>query len=132
VGVVKALLRFVSYVFHGLLALGLLALSGLAFIAGAQSLHLDMLPWTGSTLLYVLLLGSAAGLVILILALRGLVPWLFFLWSLVIAGLIVKSYFLSSYRFHPGEAKTAMYLAVGALIALVGAWFVMTRRRPAR
>jgi hypothetical protein len=132
VGVVKALLRFVSYVFHGLLALGLLALSGLAFAAGAHSLHLDMLPWTGSTLLYVLLLGSAAGLLILILALRGQAPWLFFLWSLVVAGLIVKCYFLSGYRFHPGEAKTALYLAVGSLIALVGAWFVMTRRRPAR
>jgi hypothetical protein len=114
-----------------LLALGLLALSGLSLAAGAQTLHLGMLPWTGSTLLYVLLFGSLAGLLILILALRGTMRWLYFLWSVVVAGLIIKGYFLSGYRFSPGEPRTAMYLLVGSVLGLVGAWFVMTRR-PAR
>ena len=127
-GVVKALLRFLSYVFHGLLAFGLLALAGLSLAAGADSLHMGMLPWTGSTLLWVLLFGSLAGLLILILALRGTMRWLFFVWSVMVAGLIVKGYFLSGYRFSPGEASTALYLLVGSLIGLVGAWFVMTYR----
>jgi len=37
--VIKALLSFLSYVFHGLLCLVLLVLSGLATIAGAQTLQ---------------------------------------------------------------------------------------------
>ena len=126
--VVKALLRFVSYVFHGLLCLGLLVLSLLAIASDEPALRLGMLPWTGPTLLHVLLFGSLAGLVILILALRGVLRWLFFLWSLGVAYLIIKGYYISGYRFSPGESKTALYLLVGSLIALIGACFVMTRR----
>jgi hypothetical protein len=129
--VVKALLRFVSYVFHGLLCLGLLVLSVLSLVAGAESLHLEMLPWTGSKLLYILLFGSLAGLLVLILALRGSMRWLFFFWSLLVAVMLVKGYFLGGYRFSPGEVNTALYLSVGSLIALVGSWYVMTYR-PAR
>jgi len=128
VGVVKALLRFASYVFQALFCIGLLALSVLAFVAGAQSLHLGMLPWTGSTLLYILFFGSLLGLLILLLALRGSARWLFFLWCLVIAVMVAKFYFLSGYRFAPGEARTALYLLAGSFIALLGSWFVMTRR----
>jgi len=127
-GVVKALLRFVSYVFHGLLALGLLALSVVAMAAGAPSLHLEMLPWSGPSALLCTALG---GLAILFLALRGWLRWLFFLWSLAVVVLIVRGYFLGGYHFSPGEINTALYLLVGSIIALPGAWFVMTRR-PAR
>ena len=130
--VVKALLRLLSYVFHALLCVWLLALSLLALIARAPSLHLAMLPWTGLTLLYILMFGSLVGLVILISALSGSARWLFFLWSLVVAFMVIKSYFLSGYRFSPGEATTALYLSIGSLIALLGSWFVMTRRGKAR
>jgi hypothetical protein len=128
--VVKALLRLVSYLFHGLLALVLLAMSGLALAAGARSLKLEMLPWTGSTLVYVLFGGSLLGLLLVILALRGTLRWLFFLWALVVAFYVLKGYFLSGYRFSPGEANTALYLAAGSILALLGAWFVMTKPRP--
>jgi hypothetical protein len=132
VEVVKALLRLLSYMFHVLLCVWLFALALLALFAGAPALHLAMLPWTGLTLLYILLFGSLVGLVIVISALSGHARWLFFLWSLVIAGMVIKSYFLSGYHFNPGEAKTALYLTVGSLIALLGSWFVMTRRSKAR
>ena len=66
---VKTLLRLFSYLFHGLLALFLIAVSGLALASGAPSLRLDMLPWTGSTLAYVVFAGAALGLVTLLLAL---------------------------------------------------------------
>ena len=65
--VIKALLSFLSYVFHGLLCLILLAMAGLAMAAGAQTLHLGMLPWTGSTLLYTLFFGAMFGLLTVIL-----------------------------------------------------------------
>jgi hypothetical protein len=128
VQVVKALLRFVSYVFHTLLCLGLLVLSVLGVISGAASLRLDMLPWTGPTLLYVLLGGSLAGLLIVVLALRGTLRFLFFVWSLAVVVLIVKGYYLSGYRFSPNEPKSVLYLFVGSIVALMGSWFVMTRR----
>jgi hypothetical protein len=128
VQVVKALLRFVSYVFHALLCIGLLLFSVVLFLSGADIVHLNMLPWTAPTVLYVLLFGSLAGLLILFLALRGTMRFLFFLWSLAVVVLIVRGYYLSGYRFTPGEATSVLYLFIGSLVALIGSWFVMTRR----
>jgi hypothetical protein len=127
VQVVKALLRFVSYVFHGLLCIGLFVFSVLLFVSGSPLVKLDMLPWAGSTLLYVLLGGSLLGLLILFLALRGTLRFLFFLWSVAVVYLIVKGYYLSGYRFTPGEPQTVLYLFIGSLVALIGSVFVMTR-----
>jgi hypothetical protein len=134
VGVVKTLLRFFSYLFHGILALFLMAVSGLALLSSGQSLHLGMLPWTGSTLTTVVFLASICGLLMLFLAMRGKLRWLFFLWSLGVIVLMVKGYILSGYHFAPGEARTAGYLMVAAFIALAGAWFQIWRKadRPGR
>jgi len=131
VEVFKALMRFLSYLFHTLLALFLFAVSGFAMASGARSLHLDMLPWTGSTLTYVLFFGSLFGLVTVVLALKGMLRPLFFLWSLAVTALLVKGYFLSGYHFAAGEIRTALYLLVASILALFGAWFQM-RRRPDR
>ena len=125
--VVKALSIFLSYVFHGLLCLILFAVSSVAFASGAQ-LHLDMLPWTGSTLLYALLFGSLAGLVTLVLAIKGTWRPLFFVWSLVVAVLLLKGYIFSGYRFSPGEFGPVVLLIVGSWIALLGSFARMLRQ----
>jgi hypothetical protein len=130
--VIKALLSFLSYVFHGLLCLILLAMSGLAMAAGVQTLQLGMLPWTGSTLLYALFFGALFGLLTVLLAIKGTFRPLFFVWSLVVTILLVKGYLLSGYRFSPGEFSTAMYLMAGSLIALIGSWMQMGRKAGAR
>ena len=130
--VIRALSIFLSYVFHGLLCLMLFAISSLAIAAGAQTLHLDMLPWTGSTLLYTLFVGSLVGLVTLALAIKGRWRPLFFVWSLAVALLLLKGYIFSGYRFSPGEFGTAMYLIGGSLIALPGSWMRMGRQAGAR
>ncbi len=124
----KALIRYLSYLFHGLLALFLLAISGLTLASGANSLHLGMLPWTGSTLTYVVFFGSLGGLIAVVLALRGTWRWLFFLWSLAVTILMVKGYIFSGYHFAPGEARKAGYLILASLIAPMGAWPAMGRR----
>jgi hypothetical protein len=131
---VKTLLRFFSYLFHAILALFLMAVSGLALASGSQSLHLGMLPWTGSTLNYVLFFGSICGLFTLILAIRGRLRALFFIWSLGALVLLVRGYVFTGYHFAAGEARIAGYLLGGSLIALAGAWFQMWRRvgRPDR
>jgi hypothetical protein len=125
--VIKALLSFLSYVFHGLLCLILAAMSGLALVAGVQTLQLKMLPWTGSTLLYTMFFGALLGLVTVILAIKGMLRPLFFVWSLAVTILLLKGYIFSGYRFTPGEFRTAIYLIVGSIIALLGAWVQMGR-----
>ena len=130
--VVRALLSFLSYVYHGLLCLILLAVSSLAIATGARTLQLGMLPWTGSTLLYTLLFGSLAGLATVLLAIKGKWRPLFFLWSLVVALLLLKGYIFSGYRFSPGEFGTATLLIVGSWIALLGSWVRMFRQIRAR
>ena len=126
-GVFKAIVCFLSYLFHTLLALCLLALSSLALATGANALRLNMLPWTGSTLAYAILFGSLVGLLTILLALKATLRPLFFLWSLTVTVLLVKGYFLSGYHFAVGEARTAAYLTAGSVIALLGAWFQMRR-----
>lgn len=124
----KTLLRLFSFLFHGLLALFLIAVSAFALASGAPSLQLDMLPWTGSTLEYTVLLGSMAGLVSLLLALRSKLRFLFFLWSLAIVVLLVRGYVFSAYHFQPGGVTSALGLTIGALLALLGAWLQMFSR----
>ena len=130
--VLKALLSFLSYVFHSLLCLILLAMSGLAMAAGARTLQLGMLPWTGSTLLYTVFFGALLGLLTVMLAIKGSLRPLFFLWSLVVTLLLVKGYIFSAYRFSPDEFRQVMYLIVASVIALMGAWAQMFRKRRAR
>jgi len=130
--VIKALLSFLSYVFHGLLCLISFAVSGLAMAAGAQTLQLGMLPLTGSTLLYAVFFGALLGLVTVILAIQGRLRPLFFVWSLLVTILLLKGYIFSGYHFSPGEFSTAMYLIVGSMIALIGSWVQMGREARAR
>jgi len=128
---VKALMRFFSYLFHGLLALFLMAISGLALGTGAaESLHLGMLPWSGATLTYVLFFGALAGLLITFLAMRGVLRVLFLIWSLLVVVLLVKGYVFSSYKFS-GNVSTAGYLMAASFLALIGAWIVF-RNQPSR
>jgi hypothetical protein len=132
VAVVKGLMRFIGFLYHLLLALFLLALSGLALASGTPNLQLGMLPWTGSTLVYVLFFGSLAGLVILILAFKRMLRPLFFVWALSVAILMLRGYMLSGYRFAPGEWRTAAWLIVFSWLAVIGAWFQMRAVSPVR
>ena len=119
----KAVISWLSYLFHFLLALLLLGIAGLALASGPQSLHLDLLPWSGSTLDYVLLAGSLFGLLSIALAVTGRLRFLFLLWSLAVAVLLTKGYVFSGYRFGVGEWRHAVYLTAGAWVAVAGAWF---------
>lgn len=85
-------MRVFSYLFHGLLSLFLLAISAVALASGT-ALHLDMLPWSGHTGTVVLLGAGLFGLFALLLALKGSVRFLFFLWSLAVFAMLVKGFF---------------------------------------
>ena len=129
--ILKAIMRYFSYVFHLLLASFLIAVSGLAMASGGGDLRLRMLPWEGDTLERILLIGAIVGLVIVILAMRGALRILFLIWSFLVFVLLVKGYIFSSYKFQPNEFRTALYLIAASFIALFGAWFQLQRtRRP--
>jgi hypothetical protein len=130
VEVVKALVRFCSYLFHAVLAIFLIAVSLVALSSGLQALHLDMLPWTGATLIHFTLFGGLFGLLTVVLATMGTWRVLFFLWSLAVTVLMIKGYIFSGYHFEPGEFRTALYLIAGSILALLGAWFQL-RSKPA-
>jgi len=133
VAVVSAILRFLAYLYHGLLALLLLALGTVLTIANAgNSVRLDMLPWSGSAAVWALLLGGIIGLTLVILAIRGVVRPLFFLWALIVVIMLIKGYFLSGYRFTPAEFDKVAYLLIGAFIALIGAFSQMFSRTSKR
>ena len=121
--VLKAVISWLSYLFHFLLALLLLGIAALALASGPQNLHLEMLPWSGSTLDYVLLAGSLFGLLSIGLAVTGRLRFLFLLWSLAVAVLLTKGYIFSGYRFAVGEWRHAVYLITAAWVAVAGAWF---------
>jgi hypothetical protein len=123
----KALLRFFSYLVHLVLALFLLATSGLALVSGTHNLQLGMLPWTGPALTYAVFFGALAALVTIALAVFDRARWPFCLWNLVVIVLIVKGYIFSSYHFASGEAPKALSLTLACVVALLGSWFVMWR-----
>jgi hypothetical protein len=130
VRVVSALLRFFSYVYHALFALAMFVLGALiTFAGGTQSHRLEMLPWSGAMAVYFLLIGGLFGLLTVVLAAAGKLRPLFFLWALVITVLLVKGYFLGGYRFTPEEFKDVVYLLIGSIVALIGAFVQMFRRR---
>lgn len=129
----KALLRWFSYLYHGLLALFLLLVSVIALASGsgASALQLDAMPWSGATLAWILLAASLFGLIALLLATTRRVSALFFLWSLIVAAMLLKGYVFSSFRFAPGVGvSTAIYLILGSWLALLGAWFGLRSPRP--
>ncbi len=130
-----AAVRFVmsafSYLFEGLLALFLAAIASLALASGS-ALHLEMLPWTGTTLDYVLLFGGICGLALVVLAVLGRLRPLFFVWTLAVLVLMIKGYVFGSYHFDAASARIAAYLVLGALLALVGGWMQMFRRSERR
>jgi hypothetical protein len=120
-------MRIYSYLFHALLGLFMLGISVIALLSGT-SLHLEMLPWSGNAGTYALLGGALFGLLSLLLALQGTARILFFLWSLAVFAVMLKGFFLSPYRFaDPAGFKTAALLTLGALLAILGAWFQLSR-----
>ncbi len=121
--IVRTIMRFFSYIFHGLLALLLLGLASLDGFSGDHNLRLDMLPWTDKVLTWWLFGLSLFGLVAVVLAIKGILRVLFFVWSAAVLVLMIKGYFLSSYYFRAGEFPTVVYLNAGAVLALIGAWF---------
>ena len=130
---IGALLRIYSYLYHFVVALFLLGLALVAILSNSHTLNLGMLPWKGSAL--TCWLGSAGllGLLSVLLALGGKLRFLFLLYALAVFGMMFRGYFVSGYTFSgKDEFRMAIWLTVGALVAIFGAWSQFRKKRRKR
>jgi hypothetical protein len=126
---VGILLRLYSYMFHLALSAFLL---GIAVIAGwsHQSLSLGMLPFSEDQMLSRVAILGVAGLLATLLALFRVFRYLFPLWAGLVLYLMVKGFLFSPYQFAGPEAfKMGLWLILGALLAFIGALWVLKSRR---
>ena len=126
-----ATLRLIGYLYHLLLSLFLLGV-GIVATASAAQLSLGMLPWTGDELTHWVLALGATGIVSVVLAATGFFRYLLPIWAIAVFVQMVRGFFLSSYAFSgPDQFHTAIWLTVGALVALIGAFlFPKKKVRP--
>jgi hypothetical protein len=131
VKVISFLVRIYSLIFHLLLSLLMIGLSVVGYFSTGAGLNLGMLPWTGNELIGSLLALGLGGLLFVVLAFNGAQRFLYMVWTLVMAYLLVNGYFLTNYRFSgEGEFRFAIYLAVAAVIAFLGGlWLLKTPLR---
>jgi hypothetical protein len=129
-GIVAALLRIFSYLFHLMLSGFLLGIASLAAMSAQHNLRLDMLPWTGAELTWWLMGLALFGLLTVILALFGKLRILFTIWCATALVLMVRGYFFSPYTFSgPEEFQFAGLLSLGALLAFLGSLAQFRKRK---
>ncbi len=115
------LLRLYSYLYHLVLCLFLLGISGIAAESHTGTLSLEMLPWKGEELIRYVLYGSLAGLLCLFLAMTGIFRFLFPLWTLLVAVLMFRGFMLTGYVFSNKEQfYWVLALIAGAFGAFLG------------
>ena len=129
--IIGTIMRLFSYAFHLVLGLFLLGISSMALCSGAHTLKIGVLPWREATLTYVLFGCALLAIASVLLSYFGILRVLFLLWSLAVAVMLVKGFVFSSFSFRSdGDAHTALYLTLGAILAVIGAWSAF--RKPAR
>lgn len=124
-------LRYFSLIFHFVLTVFLAAASGLAW-TGGHTLDIDVLPWDGATLIYVVFGASLIGLAGTLLAAKRVFPWLFVAWSAAALVMVLWGYIFSSYQL-PLNASIwlPVGLILGALLAAGGTLPVVTAAKRA-
>ena len=138
--VLGLLFRIYSYLYHLILALFLVGIATVAVVShlqahpheGGGNLILGMLPWKGYELVHWILGAGLFGLLSIMLAWIGKLRFLFLLYSLAVFGMMFRGYFLGGYVFSgKDEFRMAIWLTVGALVAIIGAWSQF-RRSPVK
>jgi hypothetical protein len=118
---VQAILRAYSYVFQFLICAALLALGTVAYLSDTP-LKLDFLPWTGKELTNWLFILGITGMIAIFLAVKGVLRFVFLLWTLATAYLTFKGIWSSPYTFSgPTEFYWAVAFFFGVLLTVLGA-----------
>ena len=72
--------------------------------------------------------GGLAGVLITLMAVCWKLRFLFLLWSLAVAVMLVRGYFFSAYHFTPGGFLPALAFVAAAILALAGSVLALRRR----
>jgi len=130
-GVLGALMRVYSYLFHGVVSLLMLVIALVSWLSGAHALNLLLLPWQGAALRWALLVFGLAGLVIVWLATRQTLHVLFLAWSALVLLALVRGFFFGwvHYLRGPYPISWALGLTLAALVALAGGWLQYRQSR---
>ena len=115
------LLRLYSYLYHLVLTLILIAISGIAIASDVHTLNLAMFPWKGDELIHWVFYGSIAGLVTIALAVTGVFRYLFPVWTLIVFVMMVRGFLILPYTFTgKDEFYKVVWLIAGAFVAFLG------------
>jgi hypothetical protein len=124
------ILRLYSYLYHVVLSLLLLGISGIAIASDVHTLNLPMLPWKGDELIHWVFYGSIAGLISIILAVTGIFRYLFPIWTLIVFVLMVRGFLISPYTFTGiDQFYLILGLIAGALLAFIGSLTPFRKKR---
>ncbi len=123
------LLRLFSYLFHLALSAFLLGVAAIAAFSH-QTLALGMLPFAEEQMVSRVAILGAIGLLATLLALFHVFRYLFPLWAGLALYLMVNGFLFSPYRFAgPDAFKSGLWLIFAALLAFIGALWVLKPRR---
>ena len=122
-GILQAILGIYSYLFHGLFALFLLGISFVSLTSGSGMFRFHLLPLEGKILACWLIGLAVTGILLVLLAMKGTLRSVFFVWTLVVLALVLRGFFFSGYSFARGTTQltTAVWMILAALLAVVGA-----------
>jgi len=130
----RGVLRVYSWIFESLLCLLGIGVAIVSLTVGAADpVQVDWLPWSRTALPAWLIGLGILGLIFVLLAILNRARILLFLFAAAVFVLLAKGLFLSTASFEgPGEFKTAVWLVIAALIAIIGAWPSSNRARDYR
>lgn len=132
--VIAMVLRFYSCLFALLAGMFMTGISCLLLFTGAKNFKLDMFPfWKGESALYGMLVLGLLGIAAALLGLVKKVKPLLLVYTVILFALMMYGFFLSPvYRFTGApEARSVAWIALAALIAVVGAFVQFREARRA-
>ena len=116
-------LRLYSYAFETALCGAGLLLGVFTLASSNVDVRVPWLPWTGAAQMQWIVGLSIAGIISVALALFGMMRTLLFLFSAVVVAILVRGLFSTQYTFSgTSEARNALLLILGALVAMIGAY----------
>ncbi len=130
-GFLRWVLRVYSWIFESLLCLLGIGISIVSLTVGSSDpVQVDWLPWNQAAMPAWLIGLGVLGLFFVLLALLGRLRILLFLFAAAAFALLAKGLFFSTHTFEgPTEARTALWVVIGSLVAFIGAWPSGGKRR---
>ena len=127
----RSFLRVYSYLFEAVLCAAGILFSLVLAASENVAPQVTFLPWPNDQQLYWIAGLSILGLILILLAIMGRLRILFFLFSGYIAFVLIRGLFISPRHTFagPDAARNALLIALGALLAFIGAIPQARRKR---